>query len=64
MAITRTVQLRTELPGPRSREILARKEQVVAEPLSVLLPIVVADTSGATLGVPAPMTKAHREIRP
>src|SRR5436190_15756273 len=49
MAITRTVELRTELPGPRSREILARKERVVAEPLSVLLPIVVAETSGATV---------------
>jgi 4-aminobutyrate aminotransferase / (S)-3-amino-2-methylpropionate transaminase / 5-aminovalerate transaminase len=49
MAITRSVHLRTELPGPRSREILARKEQVVAEPLSVLLPIVVAETSGATV---------------
>src|SRR5205814_5367648 len=49
MAITRTVQLRTQLPGPRSREILARKERVVAEPLSVLLPIVVAETSGATV---------------
>ena len=49
MAITRTVELRTELPGPRSREILARKERVVAEPLSVLFPIVVAETAGATI---------------
>jgi len=49
VAVTRSVELRTELPGPRSREILARKARVVAEPLSVLLPIVVADASGATI---------------
>ncbi len=49
MAVTRTVELRTELPGPRSREILARKERVVAAPLSVLFPIVVGETSGATI---------------
>src|SRR5881397_461671 len=49
MAMTRTIELRTEIPGPRSREILARKERVVAEPLSVLLPIVVAEASGATI---------------
>src|ERR671925_2447888 len=49
MATTKTIDIRTELPGPRSREILARKERVVAEPLSVLLPIVVAEASGATI---------------
>jgi 4-aminobutyrate aminotransferase/(S)-3-amino-2-methylpropionate transaminase len=49
MALTRTVDLRTDLPGPRSRDILERKERVVAAPLSVLLPIVVERTSGATL---------------
>ena len=49
MALTRTVDLRTDLPGPRSREILERKERVVAAPLSVLLPIVVERASGATL---------------
>ncbi len=49
MATTRSIELRTEVPGPRSREILARKEKVVAEPLSIYLPIVVAEGRGATL---------------
>jgi 4-aminobutyrate aminotransferase/(S)-3-amino-2-methylpropionate transaminase len=49
VAATKTIQLVTELPGPRSSEVLSRKEQVVAEPLSVYAPIVVAEGSGATL---------------
>jgi len=49
MAMTRTIELRTEIPGPRSREILERKERVVADPLSVFLPVVVAEGRGATL---------------
>ena len=49
MATTRTIEIRTEIPGPRSREILARKERVVAEPLSIYLPLVIAEGRGATL---------------
>src|SRR5438067_6558440 len=49
MAMTRTIELRTEIPGPRSREILERKERVVAEPLSVFLPVVVEEGLGATV---------------
>ena len=49
MATTKSIELRTEVPGPRSREVLARKERVVAEPLSIYLPIVVAEGRGATL---------------
>jgi len=49
MAVTRSIQLRTEIPGPRSREILARKERVVAEPLSIFLPVVIEEGHGATL---------------
>ncbi len=49
MAMTRAIDLRTEVPGPRSREILERKAQVVADPLVIYLPIVVAEASGATL---------------
>src|SRR5256885_12472504 len=49
MAVTRAIELRTEIPGPRSREILERKERVVAEPLSVFLPVVVEEARGATL---------------
>jgi 4-aminobutyrate aminotransferase / (S)-3-amino-2-methylpropionate transaminase / 5-aminovalerate transaminase len=49
MAMTRTIELRTAIPGPKSKEILARKEQVVAGPLSISLPIVIADGRGATI---------------
>src|SRR5213595_2620257 len=49
MAVTRSIRLKTEIPGPRSREILARKERVVADPLSVYVPVVVAEGRGATL---------------
>src|ERR671928_1589030 len=49
MAMTRTIELKTAIPGPRSQEILARKERVVAEPLSVFLPVVIAEARGATL---------------
>jgi 4-aminobutyrate aminotransferase/(S)-3-amino-2-methylpropionate transaminase len=49
VATTRTIELRTDLPGPRSREILDRKERIIAEPLSVYLPIVIAEASGATI---------------
>jgi 4-aminobutyrate aminotransferase / (S)-3-amino-2-methylpropionate transaminase / 5-aminovalerate transaminase len=47
VATTRAIDLRTEIPGPRSREILARKERVVAEPLSIYLPVVIAEGRGA-----------------
>jgi 4-aminobutyrate aminotransferase/(S)-3-amino-2-methylpropionate transaminase len=46
---TRTIEIRTDVPGPRSREILARKERVIAEPLSIYLPLVIAEARGATL---------------
>jgi 4-aminobutyrate aminotransferase / (S)-3-amino-2-methylpropionate transaminase / 5-aminovalerate transaminase len=49
MAVTRSIELRTEIPGPRSREILERKERVVAEPLSIFLPIVIEEGHGATV---------------
>src|SRR3954451_1516472 len=49
MAATRSIQLKTEIPGPRSREILLRKARVVADPLSVSLPLVAAEGRGATL---------------
>jgi 4-aminobutyrate aminotransferase / (S)-3-amino-2-methylpropionate transaminase / 5-aminovalerate transaminase len=49
MAVTRAIELKTEVPGPRSREIVERKERVIAEPLSLVHPIVVAEGSGATL---------------
>ena len=49
MATTRSIELKTEVPGPRSREILDRKDRVVAEPLGVYLPVVIADGTGAML---------------
>ncbi len=49
MAATRAIRLQTEVPGPRSRAILDRKERVVADPLSVLLPIVIAEGRGSTI---------------
>jgi len=49
MAVTRSIELRTEIPGPKSREILERKERVVAAPLSIFLAVVVEEAHGATL---------------
>jgi 4-aminobutyrate aminotransferase/(S)-3-amino-2-methylpropionate transaminase len=49
VAATRAIELKTSIPGPRSREILERKRRVVADPLSIRLPIVAAEGRGATL---------------
>jgi 4-aminobutyrate aminotransferase/(S)-3-amino-2-methylpropionate transaminase len=49
VAVTRAIELRTEIPGPRSREIVERKERVVADPLGLYLPIVIAGGRGATV---------------
>jgi 4-aminobutyrate aminotransferase / (S)-3-amino-2-methylpropionate transaminase / 5-aminovalerate transaminase len=49
MAAVRAIQLKTEIPGPRSREILARIESVVSSALSIHLPVVAAEGRGATL---------------
>jgi 4-aminobutyrate aminotransferase / (S)-3-amino-2-methylpropionate transaminase / 5-aminovalerate transaminase len=49
MAATRAIELRTEIPGPRSREILAREERAVAHPLIVHGPIIAAEARGATI---------------
>jgi 4-aminobutyrate aminotransferase/(S)-3-amino-2-methylpropionate transaminase len=49
MATTRAISLRTEIPGPKSRELLERKARVVADPLSIYLPVAAAEGRGATL---------------
>jgi 4-aminobutyrate aminotransferase/(S)-3-amino-2-methylpropionate transaminase len=49
VATTRTIEIKTDIPGPRSAEILARKERVIAEPLSIYLPLVIAEGRGATV---------------
>ena len=49
MALTRAIHLETAVPGPRSREILERKARVVADPLAISIPVVVAEARGATI---------------
>jgi 4-aminobutyrate aminotransferase / (S)-3-amino-2-methylpropionate transaminase / 5-aminovalerate transaminase len=49
MATTKAIDLRTEIPGPRSAEILSRKKRVIADPLSLTFPIVIERGDGATL---------------
>ncbi|MFL5980642.1 MAG: 4-aminobutyrate--2-oxoglutarate transaminase [Gaiellaceae bacterium] len=49
MAATKAIELRTAIPGPRSQEILQRKEAVIADPLSIYMPVVIDRGEGATL---------------
>ena len=49
MATTKAIELKTAIPGPRSKEILERKERVIADPLSIFLPVVIERGEGATL---------------
>ena len=49
MAVTRVIELRTEIPGPRTREILDRESRAVASPLRVHEPIFSAEARGATI---------------
>ncbi len=49
MATTRTIELRTRVPGPRSRELLARVDSAVAAPLLVSLPVFAAHAHNATI---------------
>ena len=49
VAVTRVIELRTEIPGPRSRELAAREEASVARALQVHLPIFAARAEGATI---------------
>jgi 4-aminobutyrate aminotransferase / (S)-3-amino-2-methylpropionate transaminase / 5-aminovalerate transaminase len=44
-----TIDLRTELPGPRSTEILARKQRVIADAKSIYLPIVIDHAHGVAV---------------
>jgi 4-aminobutyrate aminotransferase/(S)-3-amino-2-methylpropionate transaminase len=45
----RTIDMKTAVPGPRSLEILRRKRDVVADPLSIYVPVVVESAEGATV---------------
>jgi 4-aminobutyrate aminotransferase / (S)-3-amino-2-methylpropionate transaminase / 5-aminovalerate transaminase len=49
VAATRIIEIRTEIPGPRSREILERERHAVASPLIVHEPIVAERARGATI---------------
>jgi len=49
VATTRVIDLRTAIPGPRSREILEREQHAVAHPLIVHQPIVAERALGATI---------------
>jgi 4-aminobutyrate aminotransferase/(S)-3-amino-2-methylpropionate transaminase len=49
MAVTRSIQLKTDIPGPKSKAILERKSRAVADPLAIAIPIVAAAAQGATI---------------
>src|SRR6201997_1925025 len=44
-----TIQLRTGIPGPRSRELMARRNAAVARGVSSAMPIFTAKAEGAVL---------------
>jgi 4-aminobutyrate aminotransferase / (S)-3-amino-2-methylpropionate transaminase / 5-aminovalerate transaminase len=43
-----TINVVTEIPGPRSRELIARKEQVVSDPLELHVPAIIDIARGAS----------------
>jgi 4-aminobutyrate aminotransferase/(S)-3-amino-2-methylpropionate transaminase len=49
MAVTRTIRLQTEVPGPESRRLAEREANAVAAPLRVHLPIYAAAAENATI---------------
>jgi 4-aminobutyrate aminotransferase/(S)-3-amino-2-methylpropionate transaminase len=49
MAATRTIELKTAVPGPRSQDVLARLAASVASPLAITFPIAAAEARGATI---------------
>src|SRR5215208_5763609 len=49
MATTKSIDIRTAIPGPRSQAILERKQRVIANAKSIMLPIVAHEGRGATL---------------
>ncbi len=47
--MTKAIQMRTEIPGPRSRAILERKAKVVCDPLDIHAPTVIDHADGARI---------------
>ena len=47
--MSKAIELVTNLPGPRSAEILARKANVVADPLDIHVPAVIDHGAGAVV---------------
>ena len=49
MAATKSIEIRTEIPGARSRDLLARAATSIARPLQVYLPVFAAEAHNATI---------------
>jgi 4-aminobutyrate aminotransferase/(S)-3-amino-2-methylpropionate transaminase len=49
VATTKTIEIRTAIPGPRSADVLDRKQRVIANAKSISLPVVAQEASGATI---------------
>jgi 4-aminobutyrate aminotransferase/(S)-3-amino-2-methylpropionate transaminase len=49
MATTRTIEIRTAIPGPRAAEILERKRRVIANAKTIALPVVAQEARGVTI---------------
>jgi 4-aminobutyrate aminotransferase / (S)-3-amino-2-methylpropionate transaminase / 5-aminovalerate transaminase len=49
MAATRVIELKTPVPGPRTREVLDRLAASVATPLALTFPVVVSEARGVTI---------------
>ena len=49
MAVTRTIRIQTEVPGPESRRLAEREARAVAAPLRAHLPIFAAAAENATI---------------
>ena len=49
VAATRTIDIRTEIPGPRSQELLERGGRALAKPLQVYLPVFAAEALNSTI---------------